>query len=239
MTMQHVADLEPARRTAMLVAQAASLETRLSDVTLAMFEKYMGTLFTRARNRDERRFQATRQDVAKALLLFRRTIAALRLAKETGEEGVAVVDREVGMKQLDDVLPVIGSVANVAEQDILITAAERYSVLRRFSPRFLKAFDFRSSTPNDPVLAAIELLKGMDRDSTRSLPDRPPSTFLSPKWRKLIYANGKADRRLYETAVLATLRERLKSSGIWVAGSRHWRRNRSGPLCHRPRHDTA
>ena len=34
----------------------------------------------------------------------------------------AVVDREVGMKQLDDVLPVIGSVANVAEQDILITA---------------------------------------------------------------------------------------------------------------------
>jgi len=194
MTMQHVADLEPARRTAMLVAQAASLETRLSDVTLAMFEKYMGTLFTRARNRDERRFQATRQDVAKALLLFRRTIAALRLAKETGEEGVAVVDREVGMKQLDDVLPVIGSVANVAEQDILITAAERYSVLRRFSPRFLKAFDFRSSTPNDPVLAAIELLKGMDRDSTRILPDRPPSTFLSPKWRKLIFANGKADR---------------------------------------------
>jgi hypothetical protein len=79
-------------------------------------------------------------------------------------------------------------VANVAEQDILITAAERYSVLRRFSPRFLKAFEFRSSTPNDPVLAAIELLKGMDRDSTRTLPDRPLSTFLSPKWRKLIFA---------------------------------------------------
>lgn len=137
----------------------------------------MGTLFTRARGRDERRFQATRQDVAKALLLFRRTIAALRLAKETGEEGVAVVDREVGMKKLNDVLPVIGSVANVAEQDILITAAERYGVLRRFSPRFLKAFDFRSGTSNDPVLAAIELLKGMDRDSTRALPDRPPSTF--------------------------------------------------------------
>ena len=76
-----------------------------------------------------------------------------------------IVDREVGMKQLDDVLPVIGSVAGVAEQDI--TAAERCSVLRRFSPRFLKSFEFRSSTPNDPLLAAIELLKAMDRDSTR------------------------------------------------------------------------
>lgn len=100
---------------------------------------------------------------------------------------------------------------------------KRYSVLRRFSPRFLKAFDFRSSTPNDPVLAAIKLLKEIDRDSTRTLPDRPPSTFLSPKWRKLIFANGKADRRLYETAVLATLRDRLKGSGIWVAGSRDYR----------------
>jgi hypothetical protein len=55
------------------------------------------------------------------------------------------------------------------------------------------------------------------------LPDRPPSTFLSPKWRKLIFANGKADRRPYETAVLATLRDRLKGSGIWVAGSRDYR----------------
>jgi hypothetical protein len=223
MTVQHIADLEPARRTAILAVQAASLETRLSDATLAMFEKYMGTLFSRARNRDERRFQATRRDVARALILFRRTIAALRHAKEAGEDGVAVVEREIDMKQLDGVLPVIGAVADVADQDILVTAAERYAVLRRFSPRFLAAFDFRSNTPNDPVLAAIELLRAMDRDGARALPKRPPSSFLPSQWRKLIFANGAADRRLYETAVLATLRERLRGSNIWVAGSRDYR----------------
>ena len=223
MTVQHIADLEPARRTAILVAQVSSLGTQLADATLAMFEKYMGSLFTKAQNRDERRFQATKRDVAKALLLFRRTIAALKQAKETGEDGVTVVDREVGMKRLDGALPIIGSVADVADQDILITAAERYSVLRRFSPRFLEAFRFQSSTPGDPVLAAIELLKAMDRDGTRTLPKRPPASFLPPRWRKLIFASGAADRRLYETAVLATLRDRLKGSNIWVAGSRDYR----------------
>ena len=186
MTVQHIADLEPARRTAILAVQAASLETRLSDATLAMFEKYMGTLFSRARNRDERRFQATRRDVARALILFRRTITAPRHAKEAGEDGLAVVEREIGMKQLDAVLPIIGAVADVADQDLLVTAAERYSVLRRFSPRFLTVFDFQSNTPNDPVLAAIELLRTMDRDGTRVLPERPPSSFLPPQWRKLI-----------------------------------------------------
>jgi TnpA family transposase len=223
MTVQHIADLEVGRRTAILVVQAASLETRLTDATLAMFEKYMGTLFSRARNRDEKRFQATRRDVARALVLFRRTIAALRHAKEVGEDGVAVVEREIGMAQLDGVLPVIGAVADMADQDILVTAAERYSVLRRFSPRFLAAFDFRSNTPNDPVLAAVELLRAMDRDGTRALPKRPPSSFLPPQWRRLIFATGAADRRLYETAVLATLRDRLRGSNIWVAGSRDYR----------------
>jgi len=223
MTAQHIVDLEPVRRTAILVAQVADLEARLADATLAMFEKYMGSLFTKARNRDERRFQATKRDVAKALLLFRRTIAALRQAKATGEDGVAVVDREVGMRQLDGVLPIIEAVADVADQEILVTAAERYSVLRRFSPRFLEAFCFQSNTPHHPVLAAVELLKAMNRDGTRALPKRPPASFLPTKWRKLIFANGPADRRLYETAVLAALRDRLKGSDIWVVGSRDYR----------------
>jgi Domain of unknown function (DUF4158) len=39
MTVQHIADLEPARRNAVLVTQTAELEARLADATLAMFEK--------------------------------------------------------------------------------------------------------------------------------------------------------------------------------------------------------
>jgi hypothetical protein len=71
--------------------------------------------------------------------------------------------------------------------------------------------------------AAVELLRAMDRDGTRVLPKQPSSSFLPPQWRKLIFANGAADRRLYETAVLATLRERLRGSNVWVAGSRDYR----------------
>jgi hypothetical protein len=154
-------------RTAILVAQTADLEARLADATLAMFEKYIGSLFSKAQNRDERRFQATKRDVAKALLLFRRTIATLKQAQATGEDGVAV-DREVGLKRLDDTLPIIGAVAEVAGQDILATAVERYSVLRRFSPRFLAAFRFELNVSQGPVLTAVEVLKVMDRDRARA-----------------------------------------------------------------------
>jgi hypothetical protein len=221
MTAQHIADLEPARRTAILVAQVAHLDTRVADATLAMFEKYIGSLFTKARSKDERRFQATRRDVAKALLLFRRTIAALKRAKQAGEDGVVVVEREVGMAQLDRALPTIEAVADVADQDILLTAAEKYSVLRRFSPRFLASFKFQSNVAHDPVLCAIEVIKAADQAGAKTFAKRPPASFLSPKWRKLIFASGQAERRLYETAVLAALRDRLRGErhlGGWQPG---------------------
>jgi hypothetical protein len=76
------------------------------------------------------------------------------------------------------------------------------------------------AAPGDGVLAAIELLKAIERDGSLALPKRPPASFLPPKWRKLIFAKGAADRRLYETAVLATLRDRLRepTSG-WLAAA--------------------
>ena len=223
MTAQHLANVEPLRRTALLVAGVADIETRLTDAILGMFCKYMGSLFTKARSRDERRFQTTKRDVARTLLLFRRTIAALKRAKETGEEGVAAVEREVGLAKLNQALPVIDAVAGVADVEILATAAEKYAVVRRFSPRFLAAFRLQSSIPHDPLLAAIDLLKATDESGARVLPKRLPSAFLAPKWRRMIFAGPVPDRRLYETAVLAILRDRLRGAGVWVAGSRDHR----------------
>ena len=223
MKTKHLAAVEPLRRTALLVAKAADLETRLTDATLAMFGKYVGSLFTRARGRDERRFQVTRRDVARTLLLFGRTIAALKQARDTGEEGVTVVEREVGLAKLDRALPVIETVAGVAEVEILVTAAERYAVLRHFSSRFLAAFRFQSNVPNDPLLAAIELFKAADQSASRALPRRLPSAFLPARWRRMIFAGAVPDRRLYETAVLAILRDRLRGADVWVAGSRDHR----------------
>jgi len=52
------------------------------------------------------------------------------------EDGVAVVEREISMMQLDGVLPVIGAMADVADQDILVTAAESCAgSARASSPR--------------------------------------------------------------------------------------------------------
>jgi hypothetical protein len=73
------------------------------------------------------------------------------------------------------------------------------------------------------LLAAIETLRSLYAEGRRVLPERVPIAHLGAAERKLIFGQAKADRRLYEIATLAALRERLRSADIWVEGSRAFR----------------
>lgn len=60
-------------------------------------------------------------------------------------------------------------------------------------------------------------------EGRRVLPDRMPVGHLGATERKLIFEDGKPDRRLYEIATLAHLWDRLQSRDMWVEGSRSFR----------------
>ncbi len=64
----------------------------------------------------------------------------------------------------------------------------------------------------------------MYRDGRSVLPKRVPTSFLRPRWRKVVFPAGVGvDRRAYEVAVIVHLRERLASCSVWVDGSRAFR----------------
>ena len=101
---------------------------------------------------------------------------------------------------------------------------ERYAVVRRFAPAFLASFTFRASRPNDPFLSAVEVLRRCYAEGRSILPKSVPTSFLKPRWRKVVFpAAGAFDRRAYEIATLVHLRDRLGSGGVWVDGSRAYR----------------
>ena len=81
----------------------------------------------------------------------------------------------------------------------------------------------RKLTARPNVKAAAERGRDRQQGQPAGFPRRPPAAFLPARWGRLISANAQPDRRLYEVAVLSTLRERLRGSNIWVDGSRDWR----------------
>ena len=73
------------------------------------------------------------------------------------------------------------------------------------------------------TLAAIEVLLENARTGRRIIPDDVAMPF-KKDWRALVRKSGGIDRRLYETAVMAHVRNKWRSGDIWVEGSTNYRR---------------
>src|SRR5271169_1581339 len=108
-------------------------------------------------------------------------------------------------------------------EDNLSEIVDRYPTVHRMVQILLVAFVFRSWKFGDSLLAALDALRDLCTAGRRNLPPRAPTAFLTPAWRKLIGTGAALDRRAYEVAVMMTLRDRLRSGDIWVAGSRAFR----------------
>jgi hypothetical protein len=154
------------------------------------------------------------------LRLFRDTLRVLMEANANNGDAIEMLHAKVGWRRLVEAQPSVE--AMVAEKVVnpLLVAARHHAGLRKYAPRFLAAFEFRTSRRGDPVLAGIELLTQMHRENRRALPNKFPIGHLDESAKKLILAGGKSDRPLYEVATLGALRDRLRSGDIWVEGSR-------------------
>lgn len=212
-----------ARRRATLAAVVIDLEARLIDAALDMADRMIGGSFTRGGNAKKRVFAATTRDVGRLMALFHRTIDALGAAQEDGLDAFAAVDQAVGWDKLLRARPEVAVIAKLAGEDPLVRAADRWVTLRKFAPALLEAIDFKAARGSGATLAAIETLRDLNRSGRRDVPENAPMPFRK-EWRALVSDGGKIDRRLWETATMAHLRNKLRSGDVWVERSASYRR---------------
>ena len=145
-------------------------------------------------------------------------------AREYDRDPFDVLDEEIGWDRLVASREEIAAWGDLATQDPLSLATQRYAQLRRFAPAFLEAFEFDAPASGQGLRAAVTLLRELNRTGKRNLPDIVPMPFPSQHWKTVILHNATPQRRTYETAVVATLRDRLRAGDVWVEGSQDYRR---------------
>lgn len=217
-------DFGERRRIATLAAQMMEIHISLSDAAIAMFERLTGQLFSRSRNRQDQVWSTEKGRVGRLMQLFGETIDAMSRAQELGVDPFEVLDMEIGWQKLLQSRDEIAAFGELATGDPLTQASERYAYMRKFAPAFLEAFEFSTPEAGKDLKAAINLLNEQNRSGKRRLPAKPPMPFSAKHWRSLIFDGEKPKRRVYETAVVATLRDRLRAGDVWVEGSRDYRR---------------
>lgn len=219
-----LSDYSVNRRRATLTAAVIDLEARLADAAIQMFDRLIGGMFTRARRGRERRYQDSIQSVGQLMRLFGATITALDEAVQNGGDPLELIDEAVGWHRLVAAKAQVDALADLAGEDALVTATERYATLRRFRPAFLDAFTFKASGTGTALIKAIDVIRDANTRKSRDLPDGVPLPFPNRQWKRLITESGRIDRRRYEIAIMATLRDRLRAGDVWIEGTRNYQR---------------
>ncbi len=223
-TTQYIGRYTPSRRRATLAAAVLDLEAKLIDAALDMTDRIIGGSFTRGTNKQKKNYAATTRDVGRIMRLFDRTVAALEEAQDNGTDGFAAVDAAVGWDKLLRARSEARTIADLADESPLIRAADQWSRLRKFAPLLLEAIDFKSGRGSASTIAAVNALRELNRSGRRDVPPDAPMPFRK-EWRTLIKeGGGKPDRRLWETGVMAHLRNKLRSGDVWVERSSNYRK---------------
>ena len=87
----------------------------------------------------------------------------------------------------------------------------------------LQAFTFRSNLNPDPLLQAVELLRTLNQERRRAVPEDAPLKFIPATWHPYVVdRSGRINRRYYELCTLWELRAALRAGDVWLEASRRF-----------------
>lgn len=219
----HLRAFSPDRRYATLVAGVLDAMTVLTDEALEMHERFLGQQFKKAERKHLGRLQENGKAINNTLKRYASLGRALIKAKSQNADPFAAVEAVLPWNELTASVAEAEKLAQPGEFDSLALITNSYPVLRRYAPRFIDAFEFRSSPASEQLMKAVELLRELNKTGARKVPDDAPRGFVRPRWERHVLTSDGIDRRFYETCVLSELGKSLRAGDLSVAGSRRYR----------------
>ena len=222
-TAQHIAGYERQRRHAILVAITLDLGAALTDQAIDLFDRLVGTLFSKAETRHARAFHADGRAINEKVGLYARVGAALIAAREAGQDPFDAITAVIPWERFRASVAEAEALARPQDFDSYQMLGDHYATVRRWAPAFLATFSFQGVPAAASLLRAVDILRKMNEAAAPKLPKSAATGFIRERWARYVMPGGVLDRRYYELCVLSELRGRLRAGDVWVVGSRRYR----------------
>lgn len=223
MTAQHLRDLEPYRRYATLVAVIIEARATLIDEIIDLHDRFMGSLFSKAKHKHAERFQSSGKAINDKVRLYLRIGRALLDAKKSGGDPFAAIEAIIPWEAFSKSITEAEKLAQPEGFDYLALVGDSFNQLRRYTPILLDSLNMKAALAVRELMAGVEVLKDMNQRQARKVPDDAPTSFVRKRWESLVHTPDGLDRRFYEMCVLSELRNSIRSGDIWVQGSRQFK----------------
>ena len=208
----------PDKRHSLLACFLLDRRQGLLDDMVQAHDNHMTGLMRRARHAAETEARQMRQSAEAGLLTLVDTGEAV-LAGDR-EESVAGLRERIGADRLRDAVAACRAVAANNARGVVDAVIARYPDLRKSLPAFW-SLPFVSETGRGDLLAALEVVRRLDKGVIKVLPEDAPTNFVPAGWQKVLRDDrGQLRRALWETALAQAVRDALRSGDLSLPHSR-------------------
>ena len=183
-----------------------------------MFDKLITRTHARAEHELNDQMRSQRQTIKMALAALR-SLGAIILDDAVGAAALRPrLFAAVPRAELEAQVVGLTEWVTGTKSDVFHGLVRRFSHLRQFSPVLLRALEFFPDAGDGdvPCLEALRVLKEMNADLKRKLPEDVPTDFIPKRLLPFVVNDGTPDRKAWECALLLKLQEDLRSGNLSV-----------------------
>ncbi|MEV3308218.1 Tn3 family transposase [Paenibacillus larvae] len=209
------------KKYAILVAYLLELLQDLTDRAFEIHDRQIMSLLSKGRKAQEEMQKQNGKSINEKVVHFADLGAALIKARNEGIDPFVALEAVMPWKQLVESVEEAKQLARPIDFDYLDLLEKKFYSLRKYTPKLLKVFEFRSTKSAESLLEAIEIIRDMNETGKRKVPEGAPLDFVANRWQKHVYDDdGTINRHYYEMAIITELRNYVRSGDVSIVGSR-------------------
>lgn len=213
------------KRYSILAVYLLQLTQELTDKAFEIHDRQILSLLSKGRKAQEEIQRQNGKKLNEKVIHFTNIGQAIIKAREEKLDVFKVLESVIEWNTFVSSVEEAQELARPADYDYLDLLQKRFYSLRKYTPTLLRVLEFHSTKANEPLLQAVEIIRGMNESGKRKVPDDSPVDFISKRWKKHLYEDDGTtiNRHYYEMAVLTELREHVRAGDVSIVGSRQYR----------------
>ncbi len=217
-------DFQENKRYSILTVYLLHLTQELTDKAFEIHDRQILSLLSKGRKAQEEIQKQNGKKLNEKIIHFTNIGQALIKAKKEKLDVFEVLESVIEWNSFVSSVEEAQELARPVDYDYLDLLQKRFYSLRKYTPTLLRVLEFHSTKANEPLLQAVEIIRGMNESGKRKVPNESPVDFISNRWKKHLYEDdGTINRHYYEMAVLTELREHVRAGDVSIVGSRQYR----------------
>lgn len=180
-------DFQENKRYSILTVYLLHLTQELTDKDFEIHDRQILSLLSKGRKAQEEIQKQNGKKLNEKVIHFTNIGQALIKAKKEKLDVFEVLESVIEWNSFVSSVEEAQELARPADYDYLDLLQKRFYSLRKYTPTLLRVLEFHSTKANEPLLQAVEIIRGMNESGKRKVPDNSPLDFISKRWKKHLY----------------------------------------------------